>query len=172
MARNVLLHCNIKAILERILLNYGKKITTELVVVKNLKKTGFPGGSDGKTSVYNTGDLGSIPGLGRSPGEGNGNPLQDYCLENPMDRGAWRAMVCRVAKSWTRLKQLSTQGMLISCFRYSLSSLVAQTVKHLSTMRETRVRSLDWEDPLEKELAIHSRTIAWKIPWTEKPGRL
>ena len=49
----------------------------------------FPGGSDGKVSVYNVGDPGSIPGLGRSPGEGNGNPLQDYCLENPMDRGAW-----------------------------------------------------------------------------------
>ena len=49
----------------------------------------FPSGSDGKVSVYNAGDPGSIPGLGRSPGEGNGNPLQDYCLENPMDRGAW-----------------------------------------------------------------------------------
>ena len=49
----------------------------------------FPGGSDGKASVYNAGDPGSIPGLRRSPGEGNGNPLQDYCLENPMDRGAW-----------------------------------------------------------------------------------
>ena len=49
----------------------------------------FPGGSDGKVSVYNAGDLGLIPGLGRFPGEGNGNPLQDYCLENPMDRGAW-----------------------------------------------------------------------------------
>ena len=48
----------------------------------------FPGGSDGKASVYNVGDLGSILGLGRSPGEGNGNPLQDYCLENPMNRGA------------------------------------------------------------------------------------
>ena len=47
------------------------------------------GCSDGKASVYNAGDPGSIPGLGRSPGEGNGNPLQDYCLENPMDRGAW-----------------------------------------------------------------------------------
>ena len=47
----------------------------------------FSGGSDGKASVYNTGDLGSIPGLGRSPGEGNGNPLQYYCLGNPMDRG-------------------------------------------------------------------------------------
>jgi len=49
----------------------------------------FPGGSDGKASVYNAGDLGSFPGLGRSPGEGNGNPLQYYCLENSMDRGAW-----------------------------------------------------------------------------------
>jgi len=46
-------------------------------------------GSDGKASIYNAGDLGSIPGLGRSPGEGNGNPLQYSCLENPMDRGAW-----------------------------------------------------------------------------------
>ena len=50
---------------------------------------GFPGGSDGKASVYNAGDLGLIPGSGRSPGEGNGSPLQYYCLENPMDRGAW-----------------------------------------------------------------------------------
>ena len=49
----------------------------------------FPGGSNGKASAYNAGDLVSIPGLGRSPGEGNGGPLQDYCLENPMDRGAW-----------------------------------------------------------------------------------
>ena len=49
----------------------------------------FPGGSDVKASVYNAGDLGSDPGLGRSPGEGNGNPLQYYCLENPMDGGAW-----------------------------------------------------------------------------------
>ena len=49
----------------------------------------FPGGLDGKASAYNAGDLGSIPGLGRSPGEENGNPLQYSCLENPMDRGAW-----------------------------------------------------------------------------------
>ena len=52
------------------------------------------------------------------------------------------------------------------------TSLVAQTVKYLSTMRETQVRSLGWEDPLEKEMAIHSSTIAWKIPWIEEPGRL
>ena len=50
---------------------------------------GLPGGSDGKASVYNAGDLGSSPGLGRFPGEENGNPLQYSCLENPMDGGAW-----------------------------------------------------------------------------------
>ena len=49
---------------------------------------------------------------------------------------------------------------------------MAQTVKRLSTMRETRVQALGWEDPLEKEMAIHSSTLAWKIPWTEEPGRL
>ena len=49
----------------------------------------FPGGSDGKSSAYNTGDPGSIPGSGRFPGEGNGNPLQYSCLENPMDGGVW-----------------------------------------------------------------------------------
>ena len=52
------------------------------------------------------------------------------------------------------------------------ASLVAQTVKRLSRMRETWTRALGWEDPLEKEMAIHSSTIAWKIPWTEEPGRL
>ena len=48
---------------------------------------------------------------------------------------------------------------------------MAQTVQHLSAVRETWVRSLGWEDPLEKEMAIHSSTIAWKIPWTEEPGK-
>ena len=52
------------------------------------------------------------------------------------------------------------------------ASLVAQKVKHLFAMRETRVQPLGWEDPLEKEMATHSTTLAWKIPWTEGPGRL
>ena len=56
-----------------------------------------------KVSAYNEEDLGSIPGLGRSPGEGNGNPLQYSCLENPMDRGAWQAIVHGVAESQTQL---------------------------------------------------------------------
>ena len=60
-----------------------------------------------KASASNTGDLGSIPGLGRSPGEGNGNPLRYSCLENLMDGGAWWATVHGVAKSWTRLSDLT-----------------------------------------------------------------
>ena len=60
---------------------------------------GFPGGSEGKESACIAEDLGLIPGLGRSPGEGNSNPLQYYCLENPMDRGAWWATVHQVTKS-------------------------------------------------------------------------
>ena len=64
---------------------------------------GFPCSSVGKGSACSAGDPGSIPGLGRSPGGGNGNPLQYPCLENLMDREAWWAAVHRVAKNWTRL---------------------------------------------------------------------
>ena len=66
---------------------------------------GFPGGSEVKASASKAGDLGSILGSGRSPEEGNGNPLQYSCLENPMDRGAWQAIVHGVAKCWTRLSE-------------------------------------------------------------------
>ena len=69
---------------------------------------GFPGGSDGKASAYNAGGPGSIPGSGRSPGEGNGNPLQYPCQENPMDRGAWQATVHGVPKSQTRLSDFTS----------------------------------------------------------------
>ena len=68
---------------------------------------GFPGGSEVKPSACNAGDLGSIPGLGRSPGEGNGNPLQYSRLENPMDKGAWWATVHGVIKSWTQLSDFT-----------------------------------------------------------------
>ena len=61
-------------------------------------------------------DAGSIPGLGRSPGGGNGYPLQYSCLENSMNRGVWRATVHRVAKSWIRLKQLRTHALIIDVF--------------------------------------------------------
>ena len=64
----------------------------------------FPGGSGGKASVYNAGDLGSIPGLGRFPGEGNGNLLQYSCLDNPMDRGAW----CRLLSKGSQLSDFTS----------------------------------------------------------------
>ena len=71
----------------------------------------FPGGSDGKASVYNVRDLGSIPGLGRFPGEGNGNPLQYSCLENPMDEGAWCRLLStglqRLRHDWATSLSLS-----------------------------------------------------------------
>ena len=73
------------------------------------------------------------------------------------------------------LKIFYSSGSFVNESSYLSSdktSLVAQMVKCLSTMRETQVQSLGWEDPLEKEMAIHSSTIAWKIPWTEEPGRL
>ena len=72
--------------------------------VKNLSKACKAG---------DTGGTDSIPGLGRTPGEGDGNPLQDFCLENPMDRGAWQATVYRVTKSQTRLKRLSTHPWIL-----------------------------------------------------------
>ncbi len=77
----------------------------ECVYMKTLQalkvSLGFPGGAVDQNPPANAGNMGLIPGLGRSPGEGNGNPLQYSGLENPMDRGAWQATVHRVTKSWT-----------------------------------------------------------------------
>ena len=84
-----------------------------------------------KNPPANAGNVGSIPGSGRSPGGGNASHFG-----------------------------------ILGGFPYG------STVKHLPTMRETRVRSLSREVPLEKEMATHSSTLAWKIPWTEEPGRL
>ena len=72
---------------------------------------GFSGDSEGKVSAHNARDPGSIPGSGRSPGRGNGNPLQYSCLENSMDGGAWWATIRGVAKSQTRLSNLSLSGI-------------------------------------------------------------
>ena len=78
-----------------------------------LLKNGAPGGSDGKESACSAGDSGSISVSGRSPGDGNGNPLHYSCLENPMDRGAWQATVHGVAKSWTRQSDFTFTFFLI-----------------------------------------------------------
>ena len=71
---------------------------------------GFPGGLEGKASACGVEDPGSIPASGRSPGEGNGNPLQYSCLENPMDRGAWWATVHGVTKSQTQLSDYTLRA--------------------------------------------------------------
>ena len=76
---------------------------TDLSPLALKKLSGFPGGSDDKESACNSGDPGSIRGLGRSPGEGNGSPIQYSYLDNPMDRGPWWAIVHGVARSQTQL---------------------------------------------------------------------
>ena len=80
--------------------------------------------------------------------------------------------ICINLEGWDREgdgRKVQTGGYIC---RTMADSLVAQMVKHLYTMQETRVRSLGWEDPLEKEMAIHCSTIAWNIPCTEEPGKL
>ena len=115
---------------------------------------GFPGGSVGKELACNAGDagdLGSILGSGRSPGGGHSNPLQDSCLENPMDRGAWWTTVHRVAKSQTRLKRLSThtQNFPFCITPYILYMGFPDGSVVKNPMQETQVQSLGQEDPLE-----------------------
>ena len=79
---------------------------------------GFPGSSDGKESTCNAGHLDSIPGSGRSPEEGNGNPLQYSCLENPMNGGAWRFSVHGITQSWTRLSNETTKFVELTSFTH------------------------------------------------------
>ena len=80
----------------------NKQTTNSLIPVVSFQRD-FLGGSVIKNPLTDAGDMGSIPGSGRSPGEGNGNSLQYSCLGNPMDRGAWRATVHEAAKSQTQL---------------------------------------------------------------------
>ena len=87
---------------------------------------GFPGGSESKASACSAGDPGSIPGLGRSPGEGNGTPLQYACLENPMDGGAWWAAVHGVAKSRTGLSDFT--------FTFHFHALEKEMATHSSVL--------------------------------------
>ena len=90
-------------------------LKSEILLVHFSAISGFPGGSAGKEPACNAGDtidMGSIPGLGRSPGEGNGNPLQYSCLGNLMDRGAWRATFHGVEKSQIQLSSSRSKCLL------------------------------------------------------------
>ena len=109
------------------------------------------------------GYLDLIPGLERFPGEGKGHPLQYPGLKNSME-----CIVQGVEKSQTQLSDFH----FTSLHYITMASLVAQQVKNLPAMQETWVRSLGWEDPLEKGTATHSSILAWRIPQTEEPGGL
>ena len=90
---------------------YLKQVTYNFLrlqlIISVWDTVGFSGDSDGKESARNAGKLSSIPGSGRSPREGNGNPLHYSCLENPMDGGAWQTIAHRLAMSWTRLSDFT-----------------------------------------------------------------
>ena len=88
----------------------------------------FPGGSDGKASVYDAGDPGLSHGLGRSPGEGNGGPLHYYCLENPRDGGAWKAAVHGVTEGQTQLSDFT--------FTFHFHALEKEMATHSSACLE------------------------------------
>ena len=142
---------------------------------------GFPHRSVGKEYACNAGDLGSIPGSVRSPGEGNGNPFQYSCLENPMDRGAWRATVHGVARVRHDLvtkrppppllmyPYLCTRLSLGNCYHFRFDAILrsmgfagGSVVKNPPAMQETQatqVRSLGQEDPPRKEMATHSSIL-------------
>ena len=119
-----------------------------------LPSEGFPGGSDGKESACNMGDLGSIPGSGRFPGGGRGNPLQSSCLETPMERGAWRATVHGVKESDTT-EQLST-GVRA---RWGLGDPVLRNLKSWSW----RQAEQGWHFP-----HFHREVFGVKLYWEEK----
>ena len=155
-----------------------------------------------KESAYNVGDPGSIPGQGRSPGEGDGNPLQYSCLENPMDGEAWQATVRGVTKSWTRLSDFTftfTQSYSIQCHLARSCFMSFSTILLFSSFESycpcsnnsLKIQSFCYQGILkvsfnfyswlvisaaaaatEKAMATHSSTLAWKIPWMEEPGRL
>ena len=139
----------------------------------------------------------SIPGLGRLPGGGHGNPLQYSCLENPHRQqslvgyspqggkkpdttkhstGIQFDLFCMCFSSIPELywrDHLSPLGVLApsSNVRWLGASLVTQTAENLPAMQETKVQSLGQEDPLGKGMATHSSIVAWRVPWTQEPGR-
>ena len=126
----------------------------------------FPGGSAGKESAWNAGDLSLIPGLGRSPGEGKGYPLQYSGLEDPMD--------C-IAKSMDWSKSVRHDWVTFTITVLSWASEVPPVIKNQpDNAGEVRKRlwSLDQEDPLEEGTETHRSILAWKIPSTEEPGGL
>ena len=135
---------------------------------------GFPGSSDGKASAYNAGDLGSIPGAGRSPGEGNGNPVQYSSLENSMDQGAWWASAHGFAKSRTWLSGftslLHTDSIIapnLFCFSVPLcpcvmlDSATLWTIAHQTPLSTEFSQQESWSGLPFPSLCPHERKYRW-----------
>ena len=147
---------------------------------------GFPGCARGKESAANAGDAGDtdlIPGSGRFPWRRAWQPPPVFLPGESQGQKSlagfspWDCRVRQVRSDRAHTCMYSRVHMSITISPFipplpSLASLVVQMVKHLPATRETQVRSLGQEDPLEKEMATHSSMLAWKIPWMEEPGGL
>ena len=136
-------------------------------------------------SAGDSGDAGSIPGLGGAPKEGNGNPLQYCCLENPMDKGAWQVTVHGVTKSWTRLsttlvcmyKAVTYKGFInhyllyLEKFLYKITKFSSRccTIAIRLWFLSSFIRSLGWEDPLEEGMATHSSLAGYSLYGCKEP---
>ena len=140
----------------------------------------FPGGSHSKESTCSARDTGLIPGLGKSPGEGNGCPLQYSCPENPMDRRDWLAIViemqkggpARVANTFTLFFFFSS-SMIRICSKPGLSRWRSGKESICQCRRQVDKNSIPGlERSPGKAMATYSSILALKIPWTEEPGGL
>ena len=128
---------------------------------------GFPGGSVSKKLARNAGDLGSIPGLGRSPGGGHGHPLQYSCLGNP--HGQRGLVGC---SPWGHKESDATKHSTAKHKNCIHGFVGSSAVTNLSSVWEMQVQSLGQKDPPEEKMVTYSSILAWRIPWTEEPGGL
>ena len=126
-------------------------------------------GSDGKKSTCNAGDQGSIPELGRCPGEGNGYTFQYSCLENSMERGAWWATVHKVVKSWTCVSDSLTHN---HTHTYSFTLIPCSSDGQRIFLQCRRPRFDPWVGKILSRSKWQPTTLAWRIPWTEEPSGL
>ena len=157
------------------------KPVTLALLAPHSNQWGFPGGSDGKESSWKAGDLSLIPGLGRSPGGQHDNPLQYSGLENPLDKGVWRAIVHRVTQSRTRLKWLSSSSRFVPnmtsskfwecCFIFAVENVVSFNSYNFMYFRSKLFWQLTGVLPLGSESSSSMLLDNWQhLP--EKPIKI